>query len=927
MTHPSPALLAAVLLAACPQPRDDVLHDSSPLSCDVGYLDDGDACVPEACGTGPWGMLEVDGATVHVDIEAAEGGDGSAGAPLRSIQAALDLAGSSGGGLVAVAAGSYPETLELGSDHAGVRLAGRCRELVILDASVGDDQTPGIDISSQYAEVEVSGLSVVGSRHAGVLVRSGAVRLVELGLDGNGNSGVGVFRGTATAPSELVVEGCEIEGNTAVGILAYDSGTEVSLLDTTIRDTLPRSDGGGGYGIDVHDGAVLRVEGCDLTGNTTAGLVAYDPNTVVSLVDTAVSDNRSRGDGRGGYGVQVTDGAALSAERCELAGNTSAGLVAHDPDTAVTLFDTKVLDTKADAHGEGGYGIDVQGGASLQAQSCELSRNTTLGVVAYDPGTEVSLVGTSIRDTLPGLDGEGGFGIDAHDGAALRAQGCELSGNTTAGVIAFDPDTEVTLVDTTIRDNLPRPDEEGGYGINVYGQAALEARGCELTSNTGIGLVAAEPGTAVTLADTTIRGTLPDAHEEAGYGIQVSGSAAVQARSCELVGNAGVGVVAAEPGTEVWLVDTTIRDTLPSGDDEAGFGIQVDSGAVLEARGCELAGNTWVGVAASDAHTEVTLLDTVIRDTQPGRSGEGGYGISVIEGAALEAEGCELTGNTAIGVAAIHPGTVVSLSDSSITDTRPGYGSRSATALGLSAQQGAHVSASRLLVQGNAGPGLLSWVDGAELSCTDCSLLDNAFAGAVVANEAALEIRSSTISSTLEGADLGGGVGIHAASVWGSTTPSLLVVDSTISDNLVAGTWLRGEGSYRIVDTTITGGIGVAHGATTRCGDGVFASGVPAWDGRTGLSIEGSTLSSNQGAGLFLDDASAWLDGNSWSSNDPDLLVQGEACLSPDEGWSEVPSSEICPTWDQPTCESEFRLDITPAELDPAMPPPALPRR
>jgi hypothetical protein len=34
--------------------------------CLAGQVPEGDACVPEACGTGDWGDLEVDATTVYV---------------------------------------------------------------------------------------------------------------------------------------------------------------------------------------------------------------------------------------------------------------------------------------------------------------------------------------------------------------------------------------------------------------------------------------------------------------------------------------------------------------------------------------------------------------------------------------------------------------------------------------------------------------------------------------------------------------------------------------------------------------------------------------------------------------------------------------------------------------------------------------------
>jgi hypothetical protein len=158
---------------------------------------------------------------------------------------------------------------------------------------------------------------------------------------------------------------------------------------------------------------------------------------------------------------------------------------------------------------------------------------------------------------------------------------------------------------------------------------------------------------------------------------------------------------------------------------------------------------------------------------------------------------------------------------------------------------------------------------------------------------------------------------------WGDA-PSLRVIDSVISDNLVAGVWLSGEGNYQLSGNTITGGIGVPHGSTTRCGDGVFARGVAAWDGTSGLLLDGNTLTGNAGAGLLLDDASAMLGGNTWTGNAPDLWVQGDACLSPRDDWAEAPTSEVCPEWDRPTCDLAFSLTLMIVDATPSLPPPPL---
>ncbi len=915
-------LLAA--LAGCGEKQRREKDTGTVPECAEGWLADRGECVPESCGTGTWGELEVDESTVYVDIETGDGGDGSEGAPLRNIQAGLDLAGGRGGGLVAVAAGSYPETLEMGSDHAGVHLAGRCRELVVLDASVGDGETPGVDIDARYGEVEVSGMSVVGSGNTGVEVASGSVRLERLLVSESGFVGVMAYQWSATAPLDLVVDGCELVENNLVGVSVYGSSTEVTLVDTAIRDTRPSVYGTYGHGIEVHTGASLRVDGCELVGNTETGLGAADSGTEVTLMDSTFQDTLPDVNGGFGFGLLVSDGAAIRAEGCVLYGNAVVGIGAIDQGTEVTLVDTAIVGTQINDAGEYGVGIDVQGGAALRTEGCELIGNSTAAVQAYDPGTEVTIRDTEVRGTLPDGRGKYGSGINVQDGATLWVEGCELRGNATAGICASDTGTEATLVAVALRFNLPNEHGEGGYGIYAYEGAELLVVHSELEGNHELGVMANDAGTVVTLVDSVIRDTLQNEDGKGGYGVQVDNGARVLAESCELESNKGVGVLACDSGTEAVLLDTVIRGTLQCDAEQSGYGIAAYDGAALQAEGCLLIGNTALGIAAEGAGTEVMLVHTTVRDTLLGGSGEGGHGILVGGRAVLRAEGCELQGNSGVGLVAEGPGTWVELQDSSVTATMPGSGNEGGAATGITAQEGATVLASGFFAEGNEGPGLHVASEGSVLVCTNCVVIDNAFAGAVAHDAGTMEIHASTISGSRESVDLGGGVGIYAAHPMGLAPPSLLVTDSSISDNPVAGVWLHGTGDYRLEGVTVSGGNGVPHGGTIRCGDGIFATGTAAWDGGTGLSIEDSTISGNHGAGLFLDDATTQLARNTWSGNSPDLLVQGEACLSPCEEWAEVPISEICPAWDRPTCDLVFGLNLVLAEFDPAMPPPPI---
>ncbi len=904
----------ALVSGGCEGERRDTREAGEAPGCAEGSTTDLGECAPEACGSGKWGNLELDGDTIYVDIAAADGGNGSEEHPLTSIQAALNQAATNGGGSVAVAAGIYQETLTIGAHHTGIHLAGRCRQLVTLDASVGNEETAGIDIAMGHGDLTVSGLGLVGSNHNGVRVESGDVHLEGVAVAGCSDVGLAVAGPDDSAPAELTVLHSELESNTGVAVMARYSGTRVTLEDTTINATIAKESGDGGYGIQVSGGATLTAEGCDLFENTGLGIIIAEVGTQVSLRDTTIRGTLPHHSGLAGEGINIFGGATLLVEDCEIVDNRSVGVRINEPDTQVTLLDTIIRRTSQGELEQLGYGVMVYEGAELALVGCELAHNTMVAISAFDADTQVALSHTVVRNTLPDVNGDFGYGVQIHRGAVLEAQDCTLDDNSGAGVLAGDSATQAALLHTVVRGTQSSEDGDSGQGFSVGGGAVLVARSCELDRNVGIGVLATDEDTHVTLVDTAIRNTLPNGLGGSGYGIGVRGGAILTASSCVLDRNTLVGALAHDFGTVLSLEGTTIQHTLPDSNNEGGQGIQVNSRALLMAQGCAVVGNSTSGVEVFGPGTQATLQGAAIKDTLPDATGDQGFGAVVGKGAVFTAEACSLDGNTCAGVLATGAGTQASLRDSSITQTAKGNGHQGVIAVGIVAQEEAFLRATGVQVRANEGPGLYA-ASSSQLFCTDCSILENEFAGAVVVDEGTLELESSLISGTLQSPNLDGGVGIFAAQQWHFSPPRLIVVDSSISDNRMAGIHIVGEGSLEVTGTEITRSIPISHGSTNRCGDGIFAAGTSAWNGSGGLRLEGNVISDHQGSGLFLDDGHASLVGNSWSNNAMDLLIQGDACLTPRDEYAEVPTSDVCPTWDQPTCPLEFALNLVVAEL------------
>ena len=705
---------ALVVMGACSDDSrpdapgdDDTIAAPDPSPCEQGYrqdhdlpgefLDDfADGCVPQSCGIGRWGNQEVGEDTFYVDAHAAGGGDGSGDAPFSTIQVGLDAAGEAGGGMVAVAAGTYVENLLLTQAHDGVRLAGRCQELVVVDAGAGAEDQSGIQASSFAGDTEwdLSGMTVTDAPHVGVL--------------------------------------------------------QV-----------------GGY--------------LDMTAITVAH------NQVVGIM----------GDG---------------------------------PQSHMSLIDVEIVDTQPSPDETFGRGLSVERGARLEAASCLVSGNTEDGVIALNEGTEVVLQDVEVRDTQPLPDGTLGRGLAVESGARLEAASCLVSGNAEVGIIALDGGTEMFLQDVEVRDTQPLPHGRFGRGIEVQLGAHLEASSCLVSGNADVGIIVQE-------------------------------GARLEATSCLVSGNAEVGIVAASEGTDVALHHVEVRDTQPSSTGTRGWGIVVQEGAHLLATACLISGNTELGIVATLEGTEAVLQDVEVRNTR---------------------QGADIT-----------------------------------VAIGLACQARSTMTATDVVVSQTDGPGLMATSSG-RLSCSRCELTDNTFAGAVAWGGSYLGLADAVISGTAANANEGGGFGVYVSD---RPEPSSLVVeDTTIEDQPYAALWLDGDGSYSIRNSTLVAGNGMEleypDGTTTvQHGDAVVATGgVTAWDGTSGLLLEGNEIRDAPRAGVLLDASSATLTDNTFTGNDIDLIWQACVGIEEPSGLSGVPVVDYCPTYNHHIAPLEFNLYLEEAE-------------
>ncbi len=97
-----------------------------------------------------------------------------------------------------------------------------------------------------------------------------------------------------------------------------------------------------------------------------------------------------------------------------------------------------------------------------------------------------------------------------------------------------------------------------------------------------------------------------------------------------------------------------------------------------------------------------------------------------------------------------------------------------------------------------------------------------------------------------------------------------------------AEVWLDGSGAYTFYDSDLSGSASLGNGSTVVHGNAVFAcNGVAAWEGSTGLLLDGNRFHDSDRIAVMLEAASATFLDNRWQNNVEDLVQQSCAGLTP----------------------------------------------
>ncbi len=293
------------------------------------------------------------------------------------------------------------------------------------------------------------------------------------------------------------------ERNRRQGILALGSATRLALNDVVVRNTQGQeSDGLGGYGLHALKGVTVEVTRATFEGNRGVGVLAFDSGTKMTLNDVVVRDTQGQeSDGVNGFGLLALYGVDVEATRATFERNRDTGVVAIGSDTRLVFNDLVVRDTQSQSIDHRfGRGLTAQEGANVEVTRALFDRNREIGVIAIGPDTRLLLNDIVIRDTQgQEIDGIDGRGLGVQDGANVVVNRALFERNRDVGVLAIGPGTSFILSDIVVRQTRERACVSAGCegfhtgeGILSLGGASVEVNRFIVTENARCGVQLAQ---------------------------------------------------------------------------------------------------------------------------------------------------------------------------------------------------------------------------------------------------------------------------------------------------------------------------------------------------------------------------------------------------------------------------------------------------
>jgi len=321
----------------------------------------------------------------------------------------------------------------------------------------------------------------------------------------------------------------------------------------------------------------LVLEGVWIERAAIIGMVAVGGSVTANGLVIA-STHAEPPDAPSARGVTAQDGAAVELSRTVLIDNDGFGIEVGLGEARLTLRDSVVRDMQTTV-GTEGWGLAAVQTAQVVVERSVIQSVFDVGVFAQAAGTQVTIVDSVIRDVAPqprtGIDGWGvGVDIDARFEATRL-----LIERTTSDAVMVREGAHAELADVVIRNTDPL-----GIAIeDLFEGTGAQAGGACLDIQSGsanvAGMVALDcqsfgvhvaGGGRLTASDLLVRGVRSHPeHGRFGRGIGAESGAEITLTRAVIAESREVGVMAAVDGRIV-ASDIVVENTLPNSCGETG---------------------------------------------------------------------------------------------------------------------------------------------------------------------------------------------------------------------------------------------------------------------------------------------------------------------------------------------------------------------
>jgi len=468
-----------------------------------------------------------------------------------------------------------------------------------------------------------------------VLLSTDDVEIEDCSVSDNGAAGepywgVGV---SVQFSAGISISGSLIERNVADGVNIHSS--QVDFARSVVKDTQPNTSGTMGRGIEMGVESEVSMVSCLVAGNRELGVGVFGSS--LSIDKTIVRDTQSGKTGIEGRGLQAQDSEVQVLSSAFLS-NREDGISVFS--STLTLENCLVRDTLPNENGKFGRGVHLQAVAEAVIRSTSLVGNAEVGLFAQSQTLVVEE--TVIRDTKPDAQGAAGWGIELLPGSSARLERSAIIGNTGIGVAAFDSHLE--LEGCLVADTRGEKDLALGRGINLQAGSVADVVSSVVEGNAegGINVL----GSTLAMSDSIVRDTAGSPAGINGDGIQAREGSTVTVHTCLFEGNTEAGIMIAE--SSLLFESSLLKGTSANAAGEHGQGLQIQSGSAATLRHSFVTSNTLAGVVVVES--DVVLERCSVATQQPTEAGLWGLGVAAFAGSKLIVDESIVAGNHAAGI-------------------------------------------------------------------------------------------------------------------------------------------------------------------------------------------------------------------------------------------------------------------------------------